>query len=64
MDLETISQKQVIELEHLVTELLAAIRKARLQNESLTEELRLFEQELGDARRKRFDEANPEFTTH
>jgi hypothetical protein len=61
MDLETVSQKQANELEHLVKELLIAMRKARLQREPLAENLRLFEQELGDIRRKRFDEANPEY---
>jgi hypothetical protein len=59
MDLEPVSQKQVNELERLVKELLVAMRKARLQSEPLAENLRLFEQELGDLRRKRFDEANP-----
>ena len=64
MDLETVSQKQANELEHLVKELLIAMRKAGLQTEPLVENLRLFEQELGDIRRKRFDEANPEYLTY
>lgn len=59
MDLETVSQKQVNELERLVKELLVVMRKAKLHGEPLAENLRLFEQELGDMRRKRFDEANP-----
>jgi hypothetical protein len=64
MDLETVSQKHVNELEQLVKELLITMRKARLHTEPLAENLRLFEQQLGDIRRKRFDEANPEYLVY
>ena len=63
MNFENIPQKHMNELELLVRELLAVMRKAKLQNESLEQALRQFEQELEDARRKRFDTANPEYHT-
>lgn len=52
------------ELEVLVRELRAVMRKAKLENESLEEALRLFEQELEEARRERFDAANTEYHTY
>jgi hypothetical protein len=64
MDLENISEKHANELELLVKELLASMRKAKLHQEPLVEELRLFEQELGDIRRKRFDAAHPEYKSY
>ena len=64
MNFENVTQKQMNELELLVRDLLAAMRKAKLQNEPLEESLRLFEQELEDVRRKRFDKANPEYHTY
>lgn len=64
MNFETVSQKHMNELELLVRELLAVMRKAKIQNEPLEESLHLFEQELEDARRLRFDAANPEYHTY
>jgi hypothetical protein len=61
MNLEHVSQKQLGELERLTREMQDALRKAKLQDEPLLETLRLFEQELGELRRKRFDETNPEY---
>ncbi|HEX3052392.1 MAG TPA: hypothetical protein VHP83_17155 [Aggregatilineaceae bacterium] len=61
MDLDTVSTKHINELENLVKDLLAAMRKAKLQKDPLGEHLRLFEQELGDVRRQRFDAANPDY---
>jgi hypothetical protein len=40
------------------------MRKAKLQNEPLVETLRLFEFELGELRRTRFDDANPKYQTY
>ena len=64
MNLETLSQKQLNELEYCVRELLGTMRKAGLRNGPLVESLKLLEQELGEARRERFDKANPEFQTY
>ena len=61
MNLEHIPQKQLGELERLTREMQDALRKAKLQDEPLLESLRLFEQELSELRRKRFDETNPEY---
>ncbi len=60
MDLDTVSTKHINELENLVKDLLTAMRKAKLQKDPLGEQLRQFEQELGDVRRQRFDAANPD----
>ena len=64
MNFENVPQKHMNELELLVRELLAVMRKAKLQNEPLENSLRLFEQELEEARRKRFDTANSEYHTY
>lgn len=64
MNFENVPQKHMSEMELLVRELLAVMRKAKLQNEPLENSLRLFEQELEDARRKRFDTANSEYHTY
>ncbi|MBZ0304084.1 MAG: hypothetical protein K8J31_30385 [Anaerolineae bacterium] len=64
MNLESISRKQLNELEHCVRELLVTMRKAKLQNDPLAESLQALEQQLGEARRERFDEANPEYHTY
>ena len=61
MNLDNIPQKHLTELERLAREIQIALRRANLHNEPLNESLRLFEQELGEARRKRFDETNPEY---
>lgn len=59
MNLESLSPKQLNELEHMVRELLAALRKAKLHQEPLAEALRKAEEELGALRRERFDSQNP-----
>jgi len=64
MNLETVTNKQLNELELCVRELLATIRKAKIQNEPLVELLKLFEQELGEVRRDRFDATNTEYHTY
>lgn len=61
VDLEHISPKQLNDIERHVQELLAVMRKAKLTHEPLQEALRLLEQKLGETRRKRFDESNPEY---
>ncbi|HVU10126.1 MAG TPA: hypothetical protein VHD90_02565 [Phototrophicaceae bacterium] len=62
MDLESISTKQLNEVERLVRELQIAMRKASLQNEPLAKSLYEFETQIGEVRRARFDRANPEYT--
>ena len=64
MNLENLSRKQLNELEHHVSELLNAMRKAKLQNEPLMESLKLLEHQLGETRRERFDAANSEYHTY
>ena len=62
MNLETVSPKHLNEMEHLVRELLAVMRKASLQGEPLAKSLQEFEHEVGQVRRSRFDAANPEYS--
>ena len=64
MNFENVPNKHMNELELLTRKLLVAMRKAKLQNESLEQALRSFEQELEDTRRKRFDTANSEYHTY
>jgi hypothetical protein len=61
MSLETISQKQLNELERCVENLLTAMRKTRMLQDPLVESLKALEHQLGEARRKRFDQSTPEF---
>lgn len=62
MDLETISQKHLNELEVRISELLLLMKKAKVQDEALTAMLRQFESELGQARRDRFDGVTKEYS--
>lgn len=64
MNLETLSQKHLNELEHRVSELLATLRKAKIHDDPLVESLKTLEQEIGELRRERFDAANTEYHTH
>jgi len=59
--LEHISPKNLNNLERSVQDLLNTMRKAKLRDECLQESLSLLEQKLGEARRARFDAANPEY---
>jgi hypothetical protein len=58
MNLDTISDKQVCELERLAHELRALMRKAKLKDESLLESLHKLELESGRVRRERYDATN------
>lgn len=64
MDLESLSQKQLNQLELCVRELLAAMRKARVHDEPLVTSLKVFEDTLAKIRRERFDAANSEFSSY
>jgi hypothetical protein len=61
MDLESISQQHLNELELSIRSLLVLMRKAKLHNEPAAELLRQLELQLGEERRARFDQANPEY---
>ncbi|GAB4528996.1 MAG: hypothetical protein OHK0046_48510 [Anaerolineae bacterium] len=61
LNLEHISRKHLNDLERSVQNLLDTMRKAKLRDEPLQKSLRLLEQKLGETRRERFDEANPEY---
>jgi len=61
MKLETVSQQHLNELELKLKDLLAVMRKAKLFDDPLVEELRALELEVAELRRQRFDVANPEY---
>lgn len=61
MNLDTVSDKNLHELERLSKELIDAIRQAKLMDMPIVELLRNLEAEAEKARRRRFDEINPEF---
>lgn len=61
MDLETVLDKDLHELERLAKELLDVIRKTKLEEPALTEMLRQLETKAGEIRRQRFDGDNSEF---
>lgn len=60
MDLETVSDKQLHELERLAGELLTVMRQAKLLDEPVAEAIRTLHHEAGEVRRSRFDAANKE----
>jgi hypothetical protein len=62
MNLENVSTKHLNELERLVTELQATMRKAGLHGEPIVASLYELEQQIGQARRARYDAANPEYS--
>ncbi len=62
MDLNAVSPKHLNELEVMLRELLALMRKANLHDEPIAKSLQEFEHEVGQLRRARFDAANPEYT--
>ncbi len=61
MDLDTVSDKHLHELERLTKDLLEIMKKAKLLDNPITELLRALETSTEKARRTRFDEVNPEF---
>ena len=64
MQLETVSSKHLNDLEQLALELMHCLRKAGLHNEPFAKALHEFEDELGKARRARFDAANSEYASY
>jgi hypothetical protein len=61
MNLETVSDKHINELERLAKELLAVMKQAKLNEEALAKSLQLLALEAGNVRCTRHDAANPRF---
>jgi len=61
MELDAVPRKKLNEIEITVTSLIAMMRKAKLHEEPLAKSLVQFEKELGEVRRKRFEESTPEY---
>jgi hypothetical protein len=61
MNLETVTDKQLQELERLTRELLDVMRRAKLLEQPLTGLLSTLEQEAGKVRRERFDSVDKEY---
>jgi hypothetical protein len=61
MNLDTISDKHLHEIERLTTELLETIRKAKVAEPQLIEMLRTLKAQAEQLRRQRYDAVNPEF---
>ena len=61
MNLENVSPKHLNDLELMIRDLLALMRKANLHNEPIAASLYQLELEVGQVRRDRFDTANPEY---
>ena len=55
MNFDTVPDKQLQHLERLTSELWAALKQAKLQDEPLTEEIYRLHQHLGNVRRERYD---------
>lgn len=64
MNLETITQKQLNELEQQIRQLMGTMKKAKLQNSPFFESLQTLAQELETARHKHFDEVNSEYSSY
>ncbi len=61
MKFENVSKKHLNDMETKVIGLIEVMRRAKLTDDPLFETLRQFEKELGDVRRKRFEESTPEY---
>jgi NAD-specific glutamate dehydrogenase len=64
MNFETISQKQLNDLEQQVSQLLTTIRRSKLDNEPLVAALQELARELEQDRQRRFDTANSEYSAY
>lgn len=61
MNLDHTTDKQLQTLERLAGELLVVMRQAKIQEETLIEELRQLQIEAGNVRRARYDNAAHEY---
>ncbi len=62
MTIDSLSPKQASEIEQQVSRLLNTLRKAKLFDEPVYTSLQELEQQLGEIRRRRFDEDNTEYS--
>ena len=62
MELDTLSDKHLQDMERLARELLSLMRHAKLKDTPLAEALYQLEVEAAKVRRERFDAANPEYS--
>jgi hypothetical protein len=62
MDLDTVPQKRINELEQMTSQLLKTLRSSQLHRTPLYASLQEFEQALGEKRRSQFDENNSTYT--
>lgn len=61
MEIHKLSTKHVNGLEQHITQLLKMMRTAKLSHLPMYADLQALEQELGEARRQRFDDSNSEY---
>jgi|FLYN01.1.fsa_nt_gi hypothetical protein len=61
MNLESLNDKHLHEMERLVTELLTLMKKAKLTDDPLYSSLHDLKETAEKLRRERFDEENPRF---
>jgi hypothetical protein len=61
MELDTLSDKHLQDMERLARELITLMRQAKLKDEPLTEALHSLEMEAAKVRRERFDASHPEY---
>jgi biotin-(acetyl-CoA carboxylase) ligase len=64
MNLETMSAKQISDIEQQVTNLINNMRKAKLNEEPIFALLQQFEKELSEIRRRRFDEKHSQYSSY
>jgi hypothetical protein len=61
MNLDTVSDKHINELERLAKELLAVMKQAKLNDEILSKALQVLASEAGNIRCARYDADNPRY---
>lgn len=61
MNLESVSDKQLHEMERLASELLVLMKKAKLTDDPLYTNLRMLKEATENLRRERFDEDYPRY---
>jgi len=62
MNIDTLSDKDLQELERLTRELLVLLRKAKMGDQPVAESLHELEARAGDIRRERFDASHPQYS--
>lgn len=64
MDLNELSQKHLNDMERQITELLSTMQKAKYDDPDLIAALKKLEQDLGNARRARFDADDSQYRSY